>query len=285
MALASRNTAKAAGAPSSSSKAALDGRRVQRRPTFRSNTRIISATSNPVCHLNDTSLCHDTTSTFLTSPAAETLSSTARPIKMPTGPVPSLDALVIKLLEVSYAATVHVPQVKNLVAQLPAAAAEVRGIKAQSHGQNGPCTCGLHDEIVRLQKQLQVYIDEEPNTKKGNARKTMAMENQRLTKLAADQKKEINGHLTAMWKRDREIAELRHELKSARDDLAWSDKIRKEQRGSTSTNSVQTTGGFTGRATAQQATSAGSSMLASRLAASNSESQSRHQFYSHAPRC
>lgn len=142
-------------------------------------------------------------------------------------PSASLDALVIKLLETTQANTdkLNFRQIKNLVCQLPAAAAEVRGIQANNE-RNAPCTCGLDLEVVRLQKSLQVYIDEEPNTKKGNTRKTLGMENQHLTKLVTDQKKEMNGYLATIRRQGDEIERLRQNLKAAQDAHAWSEKLR-----------------------------------------------------------
>ena len=192
---------------------------------------------------------------------------------MAKGPAPSLDALVIKLLEVSHAANVNIPQVKNLVAQLPAAAAEVRGIQEQSRNQNGPCTCGLDEEVVRLQKQMQVYIDNEPNTKKGNGRKTMAMENQRLTKLVKDQKKEINGHLTTIGKQNQEVARLRWDLQVAKDGLAKSERIRKEPKDSGLVDARQAIGGTADYPPVQQATTAEPSMLVTQVPAANARGQ------------
>lgn len=156
--------------------------------------------------------------------------------------VPSLDALVVKLLEIGYSKNPNIPHMKNLVAQLPAAAAEVRGIQAGA-GRNGPCSCGLDQEVARVQEQLQVYIDNEANNKKGNIRKTIAMENQRLTKAVADQKKEMNGYLSTIQQQKGEIARLRKELQSAQETFS-----RKERSGAMkpAPQSAMATQGVTG---------------------------------------
>lgn len=128
--------------------------------------------------------------------------------------VASLDALVIKLLEVSQATNPHTTQIKNLASQLPAAAADARA------RQTGPCFCGLHEEVTRLQEQLQHWIDHHPDTKKGNMHKAHAMENQRLTKAMVEQKEEINRHLTTLRARDNEIQKLQRQLKAARGEVS-----------------------------------------------------------------
>ena len=143
-------------------------------------------------------------------------------------PVPPLDALVVKLLEVAHADKIHTNQVKNLVAQLPAAAAEVRGLQA-GNGRTGPCSCGLNEEVARLQRHLQTYIDSEPNTKKGTNRKTMGLENQGLTKTVTDQKKEISGYLATIRKQDGQINKLGQDLRDLRDAHSFSEKLRREQ--------------------------------------------------------
>ena len=159
--------------------------------------------------------------------------------------VPSLDALVVKLLEVAYSKTLQVNQVKNLVSQLPAAAAEVRGIQADSQ-RTAPCSCGLDQEVARLQAQLQPYIDNEPNTKKGNANKTKGMENQRLTKLVTDQKKEMNGYLTTIRNQITEIERLRKELKARDGAQARIEQLKKTQPASSSAETSQPSATFTG---------------------------------------
>lgn len=72
-----------------------------------------------------------------------------------------------------------------------------------------PCTCGLAEEVARLQKNLQIYIDNGPNSKKGNQQKLYKMENQRLTSVVTEQKKQINGLLAKIKRQDSEIERLR----------------------------------------------------------------------------
>ena len=125
---------------------------------------------------------------------------------MPASDYASLDSLVIRLLEYSKSGKLHYNEVKTLVAKLPAAAAEVRGIQKE---RTEPCTCGLAEEVARPQKNLQIYIDNGPNSKKGNQQKLYKMENQRLTSVVTEQKKQINGLLTKIKRQDSEIERLR----------------------------------------------------------------------------
>lgn len=136
---------------------------------------------------------------------------------------PTLDALVIKLLEMSHKEDFQAQQIARLVAQLPTAAAEVREHEA-GKARHGPCSCGLYEEVDRLQKQLLVYIEEQPNSyekkgrKKGtcktraNLKKVQAMENARLTKAVIDQTKVVNDQMLLIERQQAEIEALRREL-------------------------------------------------------------------------
>lgn len=155
--------------------------------------------SAPSTLLHRVLLLHPTTSRKLC------LLENTMPVSQPV--VASLDALVIKLLELAHSGNPRINEIKNLVSQLPAAAAEVRGIQAASH-ETGPCSCGLDEEVARLLGQLQHWIDHHPDTKKGNRNKGLAMENQRLTKALVEQKKETRRHLTTIRMRDTEIQKL-----------------------------------------------------------------------------
>lgn len=142
--------------------------------------------------------------------------------------VPSLDAIVIKLLELSHADKIHAPQIKNLVTLLPAAAAEVRG-RAADQARTGPCSCGLDEEVARLHTQLQAYIDNEPDNvekqikkkkkwvSKVNVKKTLSLEVARLTKTVTDQKKEINNYLATIQQQNAANQSLRRGLGAAQD--------------------------------------------------------------------
>lgn len=157
---------------------------------------------------------------------------------MAKGSAPRFDRLVLKLLEVSHAANVDVGLLKELVAQLPAAAVEVRDIQAQIREEGEPCSCGVDAEVYGMIKQMQVLVDNEQNTKKGKTRQKMIEANQRLLAAEVELRREIHGHLVTIHKQSQD-------LKAAQDALAWSEQLRMETNTSVVAGSVQMTGDLT----------------------------------------
>lgn len=147
---------------------------------------------------------------------------------------PRFDRLILKLLEASHADNVDINLVKELVAQLPAAAVEVRDIQAQTRNDREPCTCGVDAEVCGMIRQMQVLIDGEQNSKKGKHRQKMIEANQRLLAAEVDLRREIHGHLAT-------IHEQSQELKAAQDAFARSENLRMESKCSPSVGSPQMT--------------------------------------------